>query len=146
MFILILSCPHEKKNSVYHSLFRLGYKKESSSTGPLMNSGFIFQLNDTAKPLLITCHHVVAGYGEKKYYSWNELEEHVKDAWLWSQHDSSLNFHIGKNIPIRGAKASHLDLSVFTMPIFDNLRMIKPAPIAAQPVRYSLPFWQIVVW
>jgi hypothetical protein len=129
--ILVVCCdpPAEKLS---HTLFRLGYKSDRYSTGPLINSGFVFQLDDTTPPLLITAHHVVASYdGGRKFYRWNEIQEHSKNWWLWSQHDTAFNVGIGKNIPMIGAKASHLDLAAYTLKIPSGIRPILPAKRSA---------------
>jgi hypothetical protein len=47
---------------------------------------------------------------------WNEVQNTLKNGWLWSQHDSTYNFRLMENLPIRDAETSKLDLAAFFVP------------------------------
>lgn len=108
----------------------MGFKTDSSSTGPLDNSAFILKVNDSMPQLFLTAHHVVAGIGNDRYLKWDKLESNQKNAWAWSMHDSTFNFKISKNLPIQGAETLKLDLAAFFISLQD-IPYLKPAKTIA---------------
>jgi len=107
---LFVSCSkNDRSIGEKHTLFRFGYRTSAMSTGPLYCSGFIGCLGNSAPPMFFTAHHVV----NKEQYTWDQLAGNVKDGWLWSQRDTSVNLALGKNIPIRDAHVSHIDIAAF---------------------------------
>ncbi len=133
IFIVFISCD-QKKKPVANSLFKMGFKTSSHhSTGPLMNTLFIFKVDDSIPPLILTAHHVVAGTGDSdKYYAWNDLSDKVKNAWLWSMQDSSFQLPLGKNLPIPGAMTLKLDLAAFYLPSEENVSSLRSASTPAR--------------
>jgi hypothetical protein len=117
------------KESLTNTIYKLGRKTDSTSTGPMNNSAFILKVNDNLPTLLVTAHHIAAGIGNDRYLKWNEIED-KKNVWAWSMNDSTYNFKIGRNLPIRGAETLKLDLAAFYLPL-DSVPYLKPAKKAA---------------
>lgn len=120
---------HLAKESLLNTIYKLGYKTDSTSTGPLNNSAFILRLNDSLPALLVTAHHIAAGIGNDQYLKWNEIGQ-KESRWAWSMNDSTYNFKIGPNLPIRGAETLKLDLAAFYL-LFDTVPYLNPARQAA---------------
>jgi hypothetical protein len=133
LFIVLsaLACTSEKADPRENTVFKLGFKTDSSSTGPLNNSAFVLKVNDTRPPVLLTVHHAVAGIGNDQYLRWDEIGEKQKNAWAWSMHDSTVNFRVGKNLPIRNAATLKLDIAAFYLRN-DDVAYLKPAKAVAQ--------------
>ena len=136
MFISVLlgftACnthPSQPTKSLENTIYKLGYKTDSTSTGPLNNSAFILKINDSLPTLLVTAHHIAAGIGNDKYLKWNEIEQR-KNRWAWSMSDSTYNFKIGPNLPVRGAETLKLDLAAFYLTT-KAVPYLKPARQAA---------------
>lgn len=129
MLIFSSSC---RKQEPVHQVFRLGYKTDNGSTGPLDNTGFIFRVNDSLAPVFLTAHHVVAGYAPDKYYKWSELKENVSNVWIWSVHDSDYQIKLGENIPIRGAKTAAMDVAAFRIEKNATLGSLVPSQAPAR--------------
>lgn len=120
------------KEPVHHTVFRLGYKTHNGSTGPLDNTGFIFRVNDSLAPVFLTAHHVVAGYAPDKYYKWSDLKENVRNAWIWSVHDSTYQIELGENIPIPGAQTGAVDVAAFQIEEDATLGWLAPSQAPAR--------------
>src|SRR5688572_28868167 len=103
---------HLTQESLTNTIYKLGYKTDSTSTGPLNNSAFVLKINDRLPALLLTAHHIAAGIGNDQYLKWNEIGQ-KKNRWAWSMNDSTYNFKIGPNLPVRGAETLKLDLAAF---------------------------------
>src|SRR5688572_21973803 len=103
---------HLTRESLTNTIYKLGYKTDSTSTGPLNNSAFVLKINDSLPALLVTAHHIAAGIGNDQYLKWDEIGQ-KKNRWAWSMNDSTYNFKIGPNLPVRGAETLKLDLAVF---------------------------------
>ena len=128
----LIACNHPSqrtKESLTNTIYKLGRKTDSTSTGPADNSAFVLKINDSLPALLLTAHHVVAGTGDDRYLKWNEIEQ-KKNLWAWSMNDSTYNFKIGPNLPIRGAETLKLDLAAFYM-LADTIPCLKPSRKAA---------------
>lgn len=80
--------------------------------------------------MLLTAHHVVAATGDDLYLKWNEIKQKKENLWAWSMNDSTYNFKIGPNLPIRGAETLKLDLAAFFLPL-DSVPYLKPSRKAA---------------
>jgi len=119
---------NQRTKELRNTIYKLGRKTDSTSTGPLNNSAFVLKINDSLPTLLLTAHHAVAEIGDDQYLKWNEIEQ-KKNLWAWSKNDSTYNFKIGPNLPIRGAETLKLDLAAFYMP--DSVPYLKPALTAA---------------
>lgn len=118
IFLALASCRQDHKASLRNTIFKLGFQTTTSSTGPLGNSGFIMKLNDTIPPLFVTAHHVVAFTNiPNEYLKWFEVKDKIKDARIWSMHDSTCQIQLAVNIPIRGAETLKLDLAAFYLPL-----------------------------
>jgi len=131
--ISVFSCTRDKELNLKNTIYKLGYKTDSFSTGPLLNSGFVLKLHDTIPSLFLTAHHVVAGTGKDgEFYKWFELKEKVKNAWIWSMHDSSYQIALRDNLPIADAETLKLDLAAFYLPD-DKIPYLIPSNRAAQP-------------
>jgi hypothetical protein len=117
------------KESLTNTIYKLGRKTDSTSTGPMNNSTFILKINDSLPTLLITAHHIAAGIGNDQYVKWNEIEQ-KKNMWAWSMNDSTYSFRVGPNLPIRGAETLKLDLAAFYL-LADSIPYLKPARQAA---------------
>lgn len=129
---VVFSCKPDKKHNLNNTIFKLGFKTDSFSSGPLINSGFILKLHDTIPALFLTAHHVVAGNGnDGQYYKWDELKEKVKNVWLWSMHDSTYQIGLGENLPIRDAATLKLDLAAYYLPS-DKIPYLIPSQVPAQ--------------
>jgi len=129
LLIGFVSCnrPSRKsKDSLQNTIYKLGFKADSSSIGSLENSAFVLKLNDSLPALMLTAHHVVAGTASGEYLSWSELDTQKNDWWGWSMNDSTYEFKIGSTLPIRGAETLKLDLSVFYL-LTDSVPYLKPA-------------------
>jgi hypothetical protein len=114
MIILFHSCLERNgRPDLSNTIFKLGFKSDESSTGPLDNSGFLFLLNDTTPPVLLTAHHVVAGNGDGKYFRWDEIGDKQINLWAWSMHDSAVNFKLSANVPIQNAETLKFDIAAF---------------------------------
>lgn len=120
---------HLTKESLTNTIYRLGYKTDSTSTGPLNNSAFILKINDSLPALLVTAHHIAAGTGNDQYLKWNEIGQ-KKNRWAWSMNDSTYNFKIGPNLPVPGAETLKLDLAAFYLTL-DTVPFLEPARQAA---------------
>lgn len=134
MFSILLTamaCSSDKRDQLSNTIFKMGYKTGSSSTGPLANSAFVLKINDTLPSLLVTAHHTVANMGNDRYLRWNQVADKQKNAWAWSMHDSLVNFKVGKNLPVRNAETLKLDIAAFYLPN-DNIHYLKPAKNVAQ--------------
>jgi hypothetical protein len=131
IFLTTLACTRDEADPPRNTIFKMGFKTDLSSTGPLDNSAFVLKVNDTLPPLLLTAHHAVAGIGNNQYLKWNELEEKQKDARAWSMQDSAVNFKVGKNLPVRNAETSKLDIAAFYIPT-ENVSYLRPAKRAVQ--------------
>jgi hypothetical protein len=126
-FILIVlvilnsfSCARHDVEHQTNTIFKLGFKMGDTSTGPLENSGFVMRINDSVPPLFLTAHHVVAGIGNDQYARWDEVSATVKNAWVWSMHDSNYALALSENLPIRNAKTFKIDLAAFFIPAEHN--------------------------
>ena len=132
LIFITISCTTKNK-SVENTLFKMGFRTTNYSTGPLMNSLFIYKVHDTIPPLILTAHHVVAGKGNgDTYYAWNELSDKVQNAWLWSMQDSSYQLPLGENLPIPGARTMKFDLAAFYLSSKENVSSLTPATVPAQ--------------
>lgn len=125
------ACTSDKSVPTENTIFKMGFKTDSSSTGPLDNSAFVLKVSDTLPPILLTAHHTVAGIGNDQYLKWNQIADNQKNAWAWSMHDSTINFRVGENLPIRNAETLKLDIAAFFLPN-DNIAYLRPAKTAAQ--------------
>jgi hypothetical protein len=111
------SCKQDKKTDLKNTIFKLGFQTATSSTGPLINSGFVMKLNDTIPPLFVTAHHVVAFTNNpNEFLKWFEIKEKVRDARIWSMDDSTFQIQLAENIPIRDAETLKLDLAAYYLP------------------------------
>jgi hypothetical protein len=115
----------QAKESLTNTIYKLGRKTDSTSTGPQNNSAFVLKINDSLPALLLTAHHIAAGIGDDRYLKWNEIEQ-KKTRWAWSMNDSTYNFQLGPNLPIRGAETLKLDIAAFYLTA-DNVPYLKPA-------------------
>ncbi len=97
-----------------------------TSTGPLNNSAFILKINDSLPAMFLSAHHTVAGTSNGQYLKWDEIEQNMTNGWAWSMNDSTVDFKIGRNLPIRNAETLKLDLSAFYLPS-DKIPYLKPA-------------------
>jgi hypothetical protein len=70
------------------------------------------------------------GTDTEQYLKWNELET-KKNLWAWSMTDSTLDFKVGGNLPVRGAETLQLDLAAFYLTT-DDVPYLKPAREAAE--------------
>jgi hypothetical protein len=132
IFTTTLACStREETDPLKNTIYKMGFKTESSSTGPLDNSAFILKVNDTLPPLLLTAHHTVAGIGNDRYVKWNEIDANQKNAWAWSMQDSTVDFKVGANLPIRNAETLKLDLAAFYVQS-DDIASLRPAKKDAQ--------------
>lgn len=129
--VIALACTLDKADPMENTVFKMGFRTDSSSTGPLDNSAFVLKVNDTLPPILLTAHHTVAGIGTDQYLQWNLIAENQKNAWAWSMHDSTVNFRVGENLPIRNAETLKLDIAAFYLPS-DDIPYLKPAKTVAQ--------------
>jgi len=129
--MVVSACASKKENPFKNTIYKFGYKTESTSTGPLMNSAFIMKANDTLPPLFLTAHHCVAGIENGQYLKWNEVEQNMKDAWAWSMQDQNYNFKIGTNLPVKNAETLKLDLAAFYLSS-DTIPYLKPAQKIAE--------------
>lgn len=120
----------QAKESLTNTIYKLGRKTDSTSTGPFENSAFVLKIDDSLPTLLLTAHHVVAGTDDDQYLKWNEISEKKKNLWAWSMSDSTYNFKIGPNLPIRGAETLKLDLAAFYM-LLDSVPYLRPSRNAA---------------
>jgi hypothetical protein len=125
------ACTSEKAGPIENTIFKMGFKTDSSSNGPLDNSAFVLKVNDTLPPILLTAHHTVAGIANDQYLQWNQIGDNQKNAWAWSMHDSTVNFKVGENLPIRNAETLKLDIAAFHVPN-DNIPYLRPAKPVAQ--------------
>jgi hypothetical protein len=114
-----------------NTIFKMGFKTDSTSTGPLDNSAFVLKVNETLPPLLVTAHHTVAGIGNDQHLHWNEIADNQKNAWAWSMNDSTVNFKVGESLPIRNAETMKLDIAAFLL-INNDVPYLKPSKTAAQ--------------
>lgn len=115
--LTIFSCGPNSKTNLENTIFKLGFRTDTFSTGPLENSGFVIKLNDTVPPIFVTAHHVVAGTGnENQYLQWDEVRGKVRNARIWSMHNSTYQIQLAENIPIRKAETLNLDLAAFYLP------------------------------
>lgn len=121
-----LACTADKADRLKNTIYKMGFKTDSSSTGPLDNSAFVLKVDDTLPPLLVTAHHTVAGIGSEQYLKWNEIASDQKNAWAWSMHDSTVNFSVGENLPIKNAETLKLDIAAFYLPN-EEIPFLKPA-------------------
>ncbi len=131
--LAITSCnsPGQKTNDpLSNTIYSLGRKTDSTSTGPLANSAFVMKINDSLPALLLTAHHAVAGVGEDQYLRWDELESEERNRWAWSMTDSTYDFKVGRNLPIQDAETLQLDLAAFYLPS-DDVPFLRPASQAA---------------
>lgn len=119
-----------KNDPLSKTIFRIGFKTDSSSTGPLSNSAFAIKINADLPPLLLTAHHVVAGTHDGQVVKWNEVETNMKNGWVWSMHDQSYNFKLGQNLPIRDAETLKFDLAAFRLP--DSISYLRPSGKTAE--------------
>jgi hypothetical protein len=142
IFLCVLACTSYRGEPLRNTIYKMGFKTDSSSTGPLNNSAFILKINDTLPPLLLTAHHTVAGIGNNQYVKWHEVESNQKNAWAWSMHDSTFNFKIERNLPIRDAETLKLDIAAFRVP--SDLPYLRPAKRIAQigDTTYLFSKWQ----
>lgn len=115
-----------RAESFENTIYKFGFKTDSTSTGPLQNSAFILKFDDAFPAVFLTAHHTVAGKGNGDYVRWDEIEANMKNGWAWSMTDSAVNFKIGQNLPIRNAATLKLDLSAFYLPS-DEAPYLKPA-------------------
>ena len=120
---------HVTKGPLTNTIYKLGYKTDSTSSGPLNNSAFTLKINDNLPTLLVTAHHIAAGIGNDQYLKWNEIGQ-KQNRWAWSMTDSTYNFKIGPNLPVRGAETLKLDLAAFYL-ASDSVPYLKPARQAA---------------
>jgi hypothetical protein len=126
-----LACTSDKPDPLRNTVFKMGFKTDSSSTGPLDNSAFVLKLSDTLPAMLLTAHHTVAGIGNGQYLKWNEIANNQQNAWAWSMHDSTINFTVRENLPIRNAETLKLDIAAFYLPS-DDIPYLRPTKIVAQ--------------
>lgn len=129
--LTFFACHSDKVGPVENTIFKMGFKTDSSSTGPLDNSAFVLKVNDTLPPVFLTAHHTVAGIGNDQYLLWDQIADNQKNAWAWSMHDSTVNFKVGENLPVRNAETLKLDIAAFFLPK-DNIAYLRPAKTAAQ--------------
>jgi hypothetical protein len=134
MFSILLAawaCTSDKSDRLKNTVFKMGFKTDSSSTGPLDNSAFVLKVNDTLPAVLVTAHHTVAGVGNDQYLQWDKIGSIQQDAWAWSMHDSTINFKVGENLPIRNAETLKLDIAAF---LFSNkdIPYLKPSNSVTQ--------------
>jgi hypothetical protein len=131
---VVLSLPacysQQTSKLLTNTIYKLGYKTDSTSTGPLNNSAFILKVNSRLPPLLVTAHHIAGGLGNDKYLKWNEVGQ-KKNRWVWSMNDSAYNIKLGPSLLIRGAETSKLDLAAFYL-FSDTVPYLKPARRAAE--------------
>ena len=120
MAFWFVSCK-KTNESLKNTIYKFGFKTDSTSTGPLDNSAFIMKINDSLPALFLTAHHNVPGTGK-----WDEIDQTMKNGWAWSIHDSTYEFKIGQNLPIRNAETLKLDLAAFYLP-FDTVPHLVPA-------------------
>jgi len=125
------ACTSDKGGPIENTVFKMGFKTDSSSTGPLDNSAFVLKVNDTLPPLLLTAHHTVAGIGNDQYLQWDQIGDNQKNAWAWSMLDSTVNFRVGENLPIENAETLKLDIAAFHLPN-DEISYLVPAKTVAQ--------------
>jgi hypothetical protein len=126
--LTIFSCRSDRKTDLKNTIFKLGFRTDTFSTGPLENSGFVIKLNDTVPPIFVTAHHVVAGTGnENQYLKWDEVKERVRNARIWSMHDSTYQIQLSENIPIRNAETLNLDLAAFYLPSMSTPYLVPSA-------------------
>ncbi len=134
-FALVLtSCnvtSSKKIESLKNTIYKFGFKTDSTSTGPLDNSAFVMKINDSLPLLFLTAHHTVARTRNGEYLKWNDIAENMNNGWAWSMNDSTFDFKIGGNLPIRNAETLKLDLSAFYLPS-DKIPYLKPAKKNAQ--------------
>ena len=120
-----------KIESLKNTIYKFGFKTDSTSTGPLDNSAFIMKINDSLPPMFLTAHHTVSGTRNGQYLRWDEIEQNMTGGWAWSMNDSTINFKLGRNIPVRNAETMKLDLSAFYLPS-DTIPYLMPAKKDAQ--------------
>jgi len=124
-----ISCykPSSKKTeSLENTIYKFGFKTDSTSTGPLDNSAFVMKINDSLPAVFLTAHHTVAGTRNGQYLKWDEIERNMTNGWAWSMNDSTVDFKIGQNLPVRSSETMKLDLSAFYLPS-DKIPYLKPA-------------------
>ena len=130
--LALASFAQDNKATLDNTIFKLGFQTGTASTAPLGNSGFIVKLDDT-RPVFVTAHHVVAGTGNpNEYLKWFEIKDKVKNARIWSQHDSTYQIQLSANIPIRNAATLKLDLAAFYLPSA-KVPYLVPAPDDVKP-------------
>jgi hypothetical protein len=137
IFILAFLCLNPCKSQsllttrvLTNTIYKLGYKTDSTSTGPLKNSAFVLKISSSLPTLLVTAHHIAGGIGNDQYLKWNEVGQ-KKNRWAWNMNDSSYNFKLGPSLLIRGAETSKLDLAAFYL-LSDTVPYLKPARKSAQ--------------
>jgi len=135
LFLFILGgcakkSPSSKVADFTNTIYKFGFKTDSSSTGPLSNSAFIMKLNDTLPSLFLTAHHTAAFIDYNQYVKWNQIENNMKNGWAWSVHDSAYNFKIGKNLPVPNAETMKLDIAAFYAG--PDIPYLKPAKMSAR--------------
>ena len=121
----------KKTESLKNTIYKFGFKTDSSSTGPLDNSAFIMKINDSLPAMFLTAHHTVAGTRNGQYLKWDEIEQNMTNGWAWSVNDSTVDFKIGRNLPVPNGETMKLDLSAFYLPS-DKIPYLKPAKKDAQ--------------
>jgi hypothetical protein len=121
----------QKTESLKNTIYKFGFKTDSTSTGPLDNSAFIMKINDSLPAMFLTAHHTVAGTRNGQYLKWDEIEQNMTNGWAWSMNDSTVDFKIGRNLPVRNSETMKLDLSAFYLPS-DKTPYLKPAKKNAQ--------------
>jgi hypothetical protein len=108
------ACKSTNVNTVDGSMFKMGFKSSSFSTGPRNNSGFLFKLDPRSPTLFLTAHHCAANTGEDDhYYKWDEIQKHVKNGWIWSMSNPRRDFSLGRNLPLLNAETMKLDVAAF---------------------------------
>ena len=134
LVILLLTClmdcrPEQAKlDPLTNTLFKFGFKSGSSSTGPLMNSGFIFRSEIESPPLFLTAHHCVSNKATAgAYYAWDEISKTFSNGWAWSMSDLNHQIPMGKNLPLRNAKTLGLDVAAFFIPDDGNSYLLPSA-------------------
>ena len=130
IFLTAWSCTPDQQTSG-STIFKMGFKTDSSSTGPLDNSAFVLKVNDELPAVLVTAHHTVAGIGTDQYVKWNEIGPLQKNAWAWSMQDSTFNFKVGENLPVPNGETMKLDIAAFYL-ADDHIPYLKPARKTAQ--------------
>ena len=117
LFVILLSAIvigcERKTNSLADTVYHVTYRIQAVPENSRNNSGFIFKVDDTTPPLYLTAHHAISGYGMRKYYDWDRLQDYVRDASIWSIQDDHVHFQLGRNLPIPNAKTIKLDLAAF---------------------------------